>query len=118
LLDGVVVTPPCLPDVVHARHLYPIWTDGRDALLAELSAAGIPAAVHYPRGAHDQPCFAGSRTRDLPVTAALSDCLLSLPIHPELDDESVEAIAAAVLRARAFAPSVGAAAQRLTRVGR
>lgn len=98
LLDGVATMPPARPDAVHARHLYPIWTPARDPLLAELRAAGVPAAVHYPRSAHDQPCFSAQRERNLPVCESLARSLVSLPIHPELTDEQVCAVADAVRR--------------------
>ena len=109
LLDGVVTIPPLRRGATHARHLYPVWTGARDALLAELKAAGVPAAVHYPLGAHDQPCFAGAaRERDLPVTEALGRSLVSLPIHPELSDSEVRAVADAVRRGHPSCPSLPA----------
>lgn len=99
-LSNVVGIPPIANGAVHGRHLYPVRVADRDAVLSELIDAGVPAAIHYPIGAHDQPCFAGARERDLPVTERLAAELLSLPMHPYLTPEDVdrvcESVAAAV----------------------
>jgi dTDP-3-amino-3,4,6-trideoxy-alpha-D-glucose transaminase len=97
--DSPVVVPPCREGHVHARHLYPVRVQDRDRVLAALQAEGIPAGIHYPVGAHDQPCFAQLRSRELPVTSMLAGELLSLPIYPELADSDVTAIAARLLSA-------------------
>jgi dTDP-4-amino-4,6-dideoxygalactose transaminase len=85
--------------VEHARHLYPVQVADRDGVLARLRDQGVPAAVHYPRGAHDQPCFAAERERALPVTEQLAGSLLSLPMHPYLGDDAARRIAAALTAA-------------------
>jgi dTDP-3-amino-3,4,6-trideoxy-alpha-D-glucose transaminase len=99
LADLPVELPPCLPGVTHARHLYPLRVSRRDAVLASLREQGVPAAVHYPLGAHDQPCFANARERDLPVTEALGRRLLSLPMHAGLSPEDASRVVAALERA-------------------
>ena len=98
-LSDLVTVPPVLDGVSHARHLYPIQVDRRDELLAELQAAGVPAAVHYPVGAHDQPCFADLRTRNLPVTEELARRVLSLPMHPMVSDAEAHEVAGVVASA-------------------
>lgn len=95
-LASSVELPPVLQGVNHARHLYPIRVDDRDRVLATLTEAGVPVAIHYPVGAHQQPCFAGMHERPLPVTEQLAGQLLSLPIHPQLEDDDVEQVIAAV----------------------
>jgi UDP-2-acetamido-2-deoxy-ribo-hexuluronate aminotransferase len=57
----------------------------------------VPAAVHYPVGAHDQPCFAAMRDGELPVTERLCASVLSLPMHPAVTDDQAHAAAAALL---------------------
>lgn len=98
-LDGVVKLPPVLDGTTHARHLYPIRSDARAALQEALAAAGVPVAIHYPVGAHDQPCFAAIRQRDLPVTEQLCASVLSLPMHPFITDAEAEHVAQAVRQA-------------------
>jgi len=104
-LRDLVTIPPVTEQATHGRHLYPIQVEGRDALLAHLQGVGVPAAVHYPIGAHDQPCFAQLRDRDLPVTEHLATRMLSLPMHPMLSDADVDAITAAVVAAPMLAPA-------------
>jgi dTDP-4-amino-4,6-dideoxygalactose transaminase len=99
LADGPVAVPPCREAVQHARHLYPVRVPDRDRVLATLQAQGVPAAVHYPTAAHDQPCFADLREGALPVTERLCASLLSLPIHPAVTDEQARVVAAALLDA-------------------
>jgi dTDP-4-amino-4,6-dideoxygalactose transaminase len=95
--SDAVLAPPVREGADHARHLYPVQVDRRDEVLAALVARGIPAAIHYPMGAHDQPAFAAWRDEDLPVTERLCGRLLSLPMHPFLTDEQAGDVAAALL---------------------
>jgi dTDP-4-amino-4,6-dideoxygalactose transaminase len=94
-VDGVV-RPPVRDGAEHARHLYPVQVADRDRVLADLKAAGIPVAVHYPVGAHDQPAFAALRDGDLPVTERLCASVLSLPMHPAVTDDQARAVVAAL----------------------
>ncbi len=57
----------------------------------ELSRRGISTGIHYPYPIHLMPAygFLDYREGDLPNTEALSKTILSLPIYPELPDESV-----------------------------
>jgi dTDP-3-amino-3,4,6-trideoxy-alpha-D-glucose transaminase len=93
LLAPLVAIPPARDGTDHARHLYPVAVDGRDRVLDVLRQAGIPAGVHYPLGAHDQPCFAHFRERDLPCTERLAGRLVSLPMHTELLPEDIARVA-------------------------
>lgn len=96
LLSDFVRVPPNLAGITHARHLYPVAINDRGSAAAALNKRGIPVGIHYPVGAHQQPCFAELRDRPLPVTEHLSQTLMSLPIYPELSDAQVDYIAAAV----------------------
>ncbi len=88
----------------HAWHQYTIVVDpdaagmDRDELARRLAARGVPSAVHYPRGVHQQPAFAalGPATLPCPVTETLASRVLSLPVHHGLTDEDVARIVAAV----------------------
>jgi dTDP-4-amino-4,6-dideoxygalactose transaminase len=81
-------------------HLYVVETDGRDELKAALHAAGVGSEVHYPLPSHLQPACAdlGLGRGALPVSEALADRVLSLPMYPELPIEHVERVAAIVSR--------------------
>ena len=63
----------------------------RDALRNALAEKGIPAMVYYPIPLHMQKAYQDPRyqTGDFPVAEKLADCVLSLPMHTELDEEQL-----------------------------
>jgi dTDP-4-amino-4,6-dideoxygalactose transaminase len=81
-------------------HLCVLLHSERDRLAAELRERGISTGVHYPIPVHRQPGMADVRHRvqggELPVTDELAATCLSLPIYPELGDDGVDRVAAAV----------------------
>ena len=91
----------------HVYHVYAIELTERDEVQKALQAAGIGTGIHYPVPVHLQKAYAdlGYRPDDLPVTEALADRFLSLPIYAELRPEQ----AAAVVRALDQASLVEAA---------
>jgi dTDP-4-amino-4,6-dideoxygalactose transaminase len=66
----------------------------RDALRAELLAAGIQTSVHYPP-THLFSVHAGARA-DVAVTEELAGRLLTLPLYPHLEQDQVELVVAAL----------------------
>ncbi len=70
----------------HIFHQYTLEVERRDALQAFLKERDIGSAVYYPLPLHLQPCFShlGYKSGSLPVTEAVADRVLSLPIYPEL----------------------------------
>ena len=62
--------------------------------MEHLSAAGIPTAIYYPVPLHLQEAYVslGYRTGDFPVSETLAQCVLSLPMHTELDREQIQYI--------------------------
>jgi dTDP-4-amino-4,6-dideoxygalactose transaminase len=102
---GDLTLPADPPDTVAVYHQLAVRTSRRDALMGHLAAAGIGSSIHYPSPLHQQPAIATLPGRhelpptDLPVSAAAARELLCLPMYPELANEEVEAVCAAV---RAF----------------
>lgn len=69
----------------------------RDKLQAALKAQGIPTMVYYPKPMHRQTAFKDARQYvPCPNTETLCDTVLSLPMHPYLDGETVQTVADAV----------------------
>lgn len=104
LLANTCVTPPIqAPGATHVYHLYVVRTLQRSALQAHLTAHGIATAIHYPVPIHLQPayrhvtpaCTAGQASPLLETERAAAE-VLSLPLHPQLPDESLERVAAAI----------------------
>ena len=89
------------PNNRHVFHQYTLVlhdTD-RDALSAYLNEKGIPNMIYYPVPAHRQKMFDafGGSSYNLPVTDWLTERVISLPIHTELDEEQLQFIADHVL---------------------
>jgi len=95
---SVVVRPD--RDSVWAQ--FTVMVPGRDQVVARLKEAGIPTAVHYPRPIHAQPAYARyASAAGTPVSDALADCVMSLPMHPDLDPATQDQIVAALRAALA-----------------
>ena len=85
----------------HVFHQYTLRVVGadRDALRESLAQAGIPAMIYYPVPLHRQQAYRDPRYQegDFPVAERLAACVLSLPMHTELDEEQLEYITKKVL---------------------
>lgn len=92
---GAVRLPP-LCDPGHVYHLFPVLSDRRDALREALGAQGIETLVHYPIPISRQPALAGTDPAHCPVADRVAASVLSLPLHPGLDEETVALVAEAV----------------------
>ena len=77
---------------------YTIEHPDRDGLVQHLRAAGVPTAVYYPVPLHRQPAYEMYPVggNGLPVTDAASRSVVSLPMHPYLDEATQDRIIAAV----------------------
>lgn len=56
-----------------------------------LKAAGVPTAVHYPIPLNRQPAVKDDAAR-LPVGDAIAERVVSLPMHPYLDEAAQRTI--------------------------
>ena len=85
----------------HVFHQYTLQIKGgkRDALRAFLATKEIPAMIYYPIPLHMQKAYMDSRYQKntFPITNALCDSVISLPMHTELDEEQLSYISKAVL---------------------
>ncbi|MDX6475986.1 MAG: hypothetical protein QOH95_1497, partial [Gaiellaceae bacterium] len=97
-LEGGEATAPLeAPGRRHVYHLYVVETGAREPFRAALGAAGIETAVHYPRPIHLQPAYRElGAGRDLSVSERLAARVVSLPLYPELTDDEVDAVCAAL----------------------
>ncbi|MGE5639990.1 MAG: DegT/DnrJ/EryC1/StrS family aminotransferase [Clostridia bacterium] len=81
----------------HAYHQFTIRSERRDAIREALAAERIASSIFYPMPLHRQPAYAeANASLDLPAAEEAARTVLSLPIHPLLEDADVARIAAAV----------------------
>ena len=85
----------------HVFHQYTLLVEDvdRDALHQYLADNGVPAMIYYPVPAHRQKMFDafGGSNFILPITDWLTERVISLPIHTELDEEQQSFIVKKVL---------------------
>jgi dTDP-4-amino-4,6-dideoxygalactose transaminase len=99
LRETDVKTPPVQPGIDHVYHQYVIQSDRRDELRDRLEARHIRTLIHYPIPIHLQPAYRGKvhvAKSGLTRTESLCRRILSLPMHPHLDDEQVREVAGAI----------------------
>lgn len=100
--SGAPVTTPSVPGgCLSAWAQYSLLArDGveRDRLIARLGEKNIPTAIYYPRSLHLQQAFAplGYEAGDFPVSEDVAGRIFSVPMHPYLDEETIDAVAAAL----------------------
>jgi dTDP-4-amino-4,6-dideoxygalactose transaminase len=82
----------------HVYHVYAIELPRRDDVQKALHAAGIGTGIHYPIPVHLQKAYADLKYKlgDFPVTEALADRFLSLPIYAELRPAQVAEVVSAL----------------------
>ncbi len=96
---GLPVVVPSVPaDRTHVYHQYTLDVGpARDAIVADLAAAGVSTGIYYPIPVHRQPYVLALGIRaDLPVTERAAARTLSLPMFPGLTDEEQSAVISAV----------------------
>ncbi len=66
----------------------------RDMLKSKLAASGIPSMIYYKKPMHKQQAFSryDYRNEDFCVSNELSNCVLSLPMHPYLTDQEINEV--------------------------
>jgi dTDP-4-amino-4,6-dideoxygalactose transaminase len=81
--------------------LYVVRTSSREALQRRLEERGVGTLVHYPVPPHLQPAYRelGYGPGAFPVSEAIHEQVLSLPLSPELGDDELDFVATAVIEA-------------------
>lgn len=95
LLQNVVISVPTIKEnCQHVFHLYVIRTKARDEVKNYLAQSGIETAIHYPKALPFLNCYSnlGYTPSDFPVASLYQDQILSLPMYPELDVNTIRYI--------------------------
>jgi dTDP-4-amino-4,6-dideoxygalactose transaminase len=100
--DCSLLTIPYRADYAsHVFHQYTLLVEGkgRDALAVHLAAHNIPSMIYYPVPGHKQKMFDsfGTAAQIMPITDWLTERVISLPIHTEMDNEQLSFITQKVL---------------------
>lgn len=87
---GITTTPVIESYNESAWAQYTIQVENRDQVQAKLKEQGIPTAVHYPIPLNKQPAVANDAK--LPVGDAVAQKVMSLPMHPYLNQNKIKFI--------------------------
>jgi dTDP-4-amino-4,6-dideoxygalactose transaminase len=98
LQEIVQAIPVVQPWSTHVYYVYVIQVQERDAFRRALEQEGISTSIHYPIPIHLQPACAhyGYARGTLPVTEAVTEQIVSLPMYPELTTEQLQEVVNAV----------------------
>lgn len=96
-----ITTPYRAPYSNHVFHQYTLILNGvdRDGLNKWLAEQNIPSMIYYPVPAHRQKMFDsfGGKSFELKITDWLTDRVISLPVHTEMDEDQLRYITSKVL---------------------
>ena len=96
-----IKTPVRTKNSNHVFHQYTLKLNGvdRQKLRDFLASKDIPSMIYYPIPLHMQKAYMDERYKPgmFPVTEKLCECVLSLPIHTEMSEETLKYITNGVL---------------------
>lgn len=83
----------------HTFHLYVIKTRERDQLNDYLNKKGIQTAIHYPRILSNLEAYKylNYTSDDFPIASRNEGEILSLPMYPELDHDSIKYVCETII---------------------
>jgi dTDP-4-amino-4,6-dideoxygalactose transaminase len=98
LLGNAVTVPRLMKGATSVWAQYTIISDQRDRIAAACKAAGVPTAIYYSIPLSQQTAYRHypSAPGGVPVSERIAGQVLSLPMHPYLDEETQDRIVAAV----------------------
>ncbi len=74
----------------HVWHLFVVACKHRQAFQSHLESLGVQTLIHYPIPPHKQQAYAHYNEQVYPITEALHQEVISLPIGPNMTDEEIE----------------------------
>lgn len=90
--NPLLVLPSFKDPQLHVWHLFVVQSNHRKELSAYLKDNNIQSLVHYPIPPHKQKAYSFYSSLELPITEAIHDRVLSLPMDPTLNDKEVNYI--------------------------
>ena len=100
-LKDVVEVPFMIDGGFSAWAQYTLKVENRDNVMAKLKDAGVPSVVYYPIPMNKQSGYTSYPVVDggVPVSDKLAETVMSLPMHPYMDEETQDRIIGAVMNA-------------------
>lgn len=99
-IKGITI-PKRAKNSTHVFHQYTLLLDGidRNGLREFLASRDIPSMIYYPVPLHMQKAYLDPRYKegDFPITERLCRSVISLPMHTELDEQTLEFITSSVI---------------------
>ena len=95
---GNLAVPKVRNGCEHVYHQFVMRVANRGEWIEALQHKGVGVAIHYAQAAHQHPAFENDLYRPVPLTKseAAVVTILSLPMFPELSDEDVGRVIAAI----------------------
>lgn len=97
-INNPLLTLPIAPNVTltdlqnHVFHLFVARVKSRDKFQAHLKAAGIDTLIHYPIPPHKQQAYRDYQHLTLPLTGAIHQEVVSLPMGSTMSDAQVQQV--------------------------
>ncbi|WP_415715092.1 DegT/DnrJ/EryC1/StrS family aminotransferase [Maridesulfovibrio sp.] len=95
-LEGLKETPLVLPvigeGIQSVWHLFVVRCKDRDALISHLAENKIEAFIHYPIPPHKQGAYKEMENLSLPISEAIHNEVLSLPMGPHMTEEDARRV--------------------------
>lgn len=92
ILNPLIQLPEWEKDDQHVFHLFVIQTEQRGRLQKHLIDNGIQSLIHYPIPPHKQEAYSAYKDLSLPLTEKIHEQILSLPIDPTMNKDSIEQV--------------------------
>ena len=80
----------------HVWHIYAVRVPMRDYFRQHMTRMGVETLVHYPTPPHRQGAFPELWKLELPITEAIHNEVVSLPLNPVLTDIEIERVVEAI----------------------
>ncbi|GGH39993.1 aminotransferase [Mangrovimonas yunxiaonensis] len=87
-----VLLPTCKAVKSHVFHVFVVLVTDRAHFMTYLQAKGIETLIHYPVPPHQQEALKTFNTKKFPITEAIHQRIVSLPISPVLSHQDVDFI--------------------------
>ena len=76
----------------HVWHLFVVRTQQRESLQKYLSEKGVQTLIHYPIAPHQQEAYKELSKSSYPLTEAICQEVISLPISPVMSEQEVQTV--------------------------